>query len=110
MSLHCSVIPKARRFLSGRGISQRDPSPAARRARDDTGALVVESAPLSPSWFKERFMRQRFARLGILFLMLAGTWLAGGSAAAQQPRPDSVLARVGGRRSDGFGGPPLGKS
>ena len=55
-------------------------------------------------------MRQRFARLGILFLMLAGTWLAAGSAAAQQPRPDSVLALVGGRLIDGFGGPPLENS
>src|SRR2546426_4054002 len=55
-------------------------------------------------------MQQRFARLGILFLMLAGTWLAAGSAAAQQPRSDSVLALVGGRLIDGFGGPPLENS
>ena len=55
-------------------------------------------------------MRQRFARLGILFLMLAGTWLAAGSAAAQQSRSDSVLALVGGRLIDGFGGPPLENS
>src|SRR2546427_13008861 len=55
-------------------------------------------------------MRQRFARLAILFLMLAGTWLAAGSAAAQQPRSDSVLALVGGRLIDGFGGPPLENS
>src|SRR2546426_318890 len=86
------------------------PEPAARRARDDTAALVVESAPLSPSCFKERLMQQRFARLGILFLMLAGTWLAAGSAAAQQSRSDSVLALVGGRLIDGFGGPPLENS
>src|SRR5712692_10305565 len=55
-------------------------------------------------------MPQRFARFGILFLTLAGTWLAAGSAAAQQSRPDSVLALVGGRLIDGFGGPPLENS
>ena len=52
-------------------------------------------------------MRQAIARLAILCFVVAAIWLAAGFSAAQQARPEGVLALVGGRLINGFGGPPL---
>jgi imidazolonepropionase-like amidohydrolase len=55
-------------------------------------------------------MRQAIARLAIFCLVVAGIWLAAGFSAARPARPEGVLALVGGRLIDGFGGPPLENS
>jgi len=49
-------------------------------------------------------------RRGILCLAVLGVVLAALPAAAQKAKPESVLALVGGRLIDGYGGPPLENS
>ena len=49
-------------------------------------------------------------RRGILCFVVLGLVLAALPAAAQREKPESVLALVGGRLLDGYGGPPLENS
>ena len=49
-------------------------------------------------------------RRGTVGLVVLGLALAAAPAAAQKKPPESVLALVGGRLLDGYGGPPLENS
>ncbi len=55
-------------------------------------------------------MRRAIVCFGTLLVVLAGVWFPTNQATAQQPRSEAVLALVGGRLIDGFGGPPLENS
>ena len=55
-------------------------------------------------------MRQRTILQGSFLLVLTSFWFASAVAAGEQARSETVLALVGGRLIDGFGGPPLENS
>lgn len=55
-------------------------------------------------------MRRRALLIVVLFLALAGVPLMAGEGVAPRPTAESLLALVGGRLIDGYGGPPLENS